>query len=130
MGQRIIRVSGELIRQVLKLPDDCRVTGLSEHLFFASDEWAIRFESPEFPDVPPGNLIPVVGPVYQTKWEGERFMGAELVGWEGLDKSQAATCVGIDFGIVPPVEVLTAMPGPAMTAAPVAEPPTKFREFF
>ena len=75
MGQRIIRVTGELMRYFLRLPDDCNVVGLSPDPYFASGDWAVKVESPEFSDVPEGGAIPGVSPVYSMVDGQPRFNG-------------------------------------------------------
>ena len=54
---------------VLKLPADCKITGMSNQIYFYSDEIAFRIESPDFVEVEPGNQLSEVQAVYQRTLE-------------------------------------------------------------
>lgn len=76
MGKRIVRVSGELFQMLLTegtsypnadgrgiritkgLPEGAKLIGMSNDLLFVSDEWALKYEHPSWPDQPPGLAIP------------------------------------------------------------------------
>lgn len=72
--QAIIRVSRELLEAVLLLPPGARIVDVSHHLFFDTDEFAIKVESESFRDVFPGDPIPIKSPRYARK-ETPVFVG-------------------------------------------------------
>lgn len=89
MGQRIFRVTAQLMQDILRLPADCRVVDLSAHIFFDTGDWAVKVESPVFSDVKPGCCIPTVMPVYRSEFVDGR-MAVEFVGWDGFNTAPAA----------------------------------------
>jgi hypothetical protein len=120
MGQRVLRVAGELIRHVLKLPDTCRVVGLSADQFFNTDEWAVKVESPDFPEVLPGHVIPEVSAGYGI-FDGQPVFN----GWIGLADKPVVPTTGFD----PAAKGGFVANPPAPTVAPPPEPPRRGREF-
>lgn len=74
----VLRVSWDLLREVLLLPPDCRVVGVNVFAFFDTDDIALRVESDEFPPVPEGQPLPIVGAHYSN------VMTARFDGWDGL----------------------------------------------
>lgn len=87
---RVLKVSGELLRQVLKLPDNCQVIGLSHDLYFREDCWALRVESPDFSVVPFSHTCPPVYATYQSTPGGDGRPVVEFIGWEGEGIAKAA----------------------------------------
>ena len=73
MNATIVRISGELLKNVLLLPDDSRVTGLRDD--FENDCWLMRVESPEFDEIKPRAQIPPANPVYEVTDGKPRFVG-------------------------------------------------------
>jgi len=85
MGKRIVRMScelftrffiqgntfpakdGERLRVVEGLPPDARLEAVSGELYFAYDQIALRFESAEWPDVPPGDAVPEIVVRYEVE---------------------------------------------------------------
>ena len=77
MGQRIVRMTGELFQELLTegrtfpdaagkvlkvtkgLPEGARLVGLSHDRYFTTyGQWALKFEHPSWPDGRPGDAIP------------------------------------------------------------------------
>lgn len=52
--------------RALKLPANCRITGISHTYVFDRDEIAFRIESPDFVETPFGCVLPEVQEVYQN----------------------------------------------------------------
>ena len=53
----------------LKLPANCRITGISADLLFLYDQIAFRIESPDFVETKPGSQLPSVNAVYHNRYE-------------------------------------------------------------
>ncbi len=80
MGQRIMRVSGQLLRDLLKLPTNCELVDVHRGDFYqAGNEFCLKVESPDFKPIPDGCVIPYVAPIFEQHTAAERF-----VGWSGL----------------------------------------------
>lgn len=74
--QAVLRVSCDLLSApdveaianpyhlALKLPANCRITGISNQIYFYSDEIAFRIESPDFVETEPCNVLPEVVALY------------------------------------------------------------------
>ena len=79
MGQRIIRVSGELLASILKLPETCKVVDMArdekDGFWLDRTTLLLKVESPEFSDVEPGNVIPQVTPIHCTTDGQPKFAG-------------------------------------------------------
>jgi hypothetical protein len=54
----------EWLRQVLLLPDNCRVDDVSPHCYFATDEYALRLECEDFVETAVGDRMPEVRAEY------------------------------------------------------------------
>ena len=81
----ILRVTEELLHQVLLLPDDARITGVSAHQFFPTDGLAIRVECSAFPVVREWHLVPMVMAVYRLGHDGK----PAFAGWDGMSEESA-----------------------------------------
>lgn len=62
--QKILRVSNELLAEILKLPPGTRITGVSDQQFFTTDSIAIKIEHPSFAPVEPENVLPECTALY------------------------------------------------------------------
>lgn len=88
--------------QVLKLPADCRITGIAMHpsLYFDRDEVTFRIESPDFMETPEGGMLPEVQAMYSNvpsiddkdcaemhffKWEGTAVETRRIYGPDGVE---------------------------------------------
>ena len=73
----------EKLHKALKLPANCRITGVSPHVRFANNEIVLRVESPEFVETPEGGTIPTVEAYYNEKgfdrWIGLGVMNERLL---------------------------------------------------
>ena len=67
MGMAILRVSRELLRQVLCLPEGTEIVDISPHTFFDTHQFAFKVESPDLPLVEQGQPLPTVEPTFTTK---------------------------------------------------------------
>jgi hypothetical protein len=74
---RIVKVTRELLCEVLKLPPGTEVLDLSRDLYYDQDVFALKVAHPDFPPVPPGHAIPAVNPVYRRAED----LPAVFVGW-------------------------------------------------
>ena len=75
--ERLADLAGPF-HMALKLPGNCRITGasslrsapwpagISPHHRFEYDQVAFRIECPDFVETAPGNMLPIVGAVYQN----------------------------------------------------------------
>ncbi len=85
-GRRIrnIRVSYDILCELLKLPVGTRIVASADERFI--DQLLVRVESPDFPPIPDGGLIPFVVPRYrydETLVGGHtRIRTVTFVGWE------------------------------------------------
>ncbi len=66
--QRIVKVTRELLMEVLKFPPGTRLVDISCHVSncFISDTVALKIEGPDFEPVPPGGVIPEVSAEYRS----------------------------------------------------------------
>ena len=73
MGKGIIRVTPNLLRELLQLPPTTRIDGYEYSV--AHDALAIRVEDPRLPAMPEGAVYPDYLPIHQKSilwpWEGE-----------------------------------------------------------
>ncbi len=71
MGQKILRMSRQFFNAMLEtgernyrvingLPADAVMIGISDQFYFSTDEIAVKFESEEWPEITPGDAIPVM----------------------------------------------------------------------
>lgn len=74
--QAILRISGESLAEVLKLPPGTRIVDISPHVFFNTSEFALKVEHASFPEVMPGYPVPTVNALYRT------VRTAEFMGWD------------------------------------------------
>lgn len=77
----ILRVSWDLLRHVLRLPENCHLNAISTNVYFTTDEVGFRVESPDFPPTEEGVALPVAVPKYRhvgTEGGGPRV---EFTGW-------------------------------------------------
>ena len=77
----VLRVSWDLLRSVLLLPEDCYLTAISTDVYFDTDMVAFRVEGPDFPPTEEGVALPVAVPKYRhvgTEGGGPRV---EFTGW-------------------------------------------------
>lgn len=58
----------EPFHKALKLPSDCRITGISLHVAFEKDLIAFRIESPDFVETGPWDTYPDVQAIYLTQY--------------------------------------------------------------
>jgi len=90
MGQRIVRMSGEIFQQILTegftlptrggrrfrvtrgLPEGAKFVGMAHGLYFDTGEWALKFEHPSWTDIPPDHVIPTLRIEFT-----EELMGAD-----------------------------------------------------
>ena len=113
--------------KALKLPRNCRITGISHNLYFDRGQIAFRIECPDFRETPMGATFPEVQAVYQTSLQmtirnpscsdspaGFVEGSAELDGiksyflrWDGLavETKRVYDCNGVEVGIPFPDEV-------------------------
>ena len=75
MGKRIVKASGEMIRQALLLPEDCVVKQIAYDLEY--DRFSLLVESSEFSGVDDGCAIPCANPTYRQT-DGK----PEFIGWD------------------------------------------------
>ncbi len=64
---RILRVSRELLIDILKLPLGTKIIDLSNHVFFDADQFALKVEHPSFKPVAKDEAIPVVDATYRRE---------------------------------------------------------------
>jgi hypothetical protein len=57
-----LRVSWDLLRHVLRLPENCRLNAISTNVYFDLDQVAFRVECPDFPPTQEGCPLPVAAP--------------------------------------------------------------------
>ncbi len=76
---RVIKINGDLLAMVLKLPKNATVVDFSPALYFDEGAWALKIHSPDFSPVKDGMSLPRVDAQYQTGADGV----VEFVGWEG-----------------------------------------------
>lgn len=78
--QAILRVSRELLAEILLLPKGSKILDFSPHLFFESGDLAIKISHPNFPECKPGDSIPQVCPTYRE------VRSTVFCGWGELPK--------------------------------------------
>ena len=54
-------ISKQLLRQVLNLPDNCKLLGIEWD--FPTDAMRVYIESPDLAEVDDGNIVPTVSPI-------------------------------------------------------------------
>lgn len=81
MGHKIMRMSRDFFRGMFDegehnykvvgnpLPSDTVIIDISPYMFFATDDLAIKLESAEWPEVPPGVATPIVDDVTMQRIE-------------------------------------------------------------
>ena len=112
--------------KALKLPRNCRITGISHNLHFDQGQIAFRIECPDFRETPMGATFPEVQAVYQRMLEFQAFFekipdlnafapgSVEVLSdrgyflcWDGLavETKRMYDCNGLEVGIPFPDEV-------------------------
>ena len=78
MGQRLLRMNRDFFRDIFDagekhyrvikdaLPANTIIRDVSMHVCFSTDDIVFKIESPDWPEVPPGNAIPFIEPILQT----------------------------------------------------------------
>lgn len=77
----ILRVSWDLLRHVLRLPENCRLNAISTNVYFDLDQVAFRVECPDFPPTQEGCPLPVAAPTWGRKTLPDGTNVAEFLGW-------------------------------------------------
>lgn len=73
----ILRIGREALRELLRLPPGARIIGLSEHVFFGTNDVAIKVEGGGLYAVrEDGEVIPLSRPCFGDD--------GEICGWEGF----------------------------------------------
>lgn len=77
----ILRVSWDLLRHVLRLPENCHLNAISTNVYFDLDQVAFRVECPDFPPTQEGCPLPVAAPTWERKTLPDGTNVAEFLGW-------------------------------------------------
>jgi hypothetical protein len=79
---RVVRITRDLLLELLRLPPGTEVVDLSRDLYFAEDHFALKLRHPDFPEVPDGHAIPEVMPLYRAvEGSGNPSRTVVFAGW-------------------------------------------------
>ena len=104
------------LHKALKLPRNCRITGISHNLHFDQGQIAFRIECPDFRETPVGDTFSEVQAVYENKYEFNfgpttevqlKSASGYFFRWDGLavETKRVYDCNGLEVGIPFPDEV-------------------------
>ena len=70
-----IGVKYDWLREALRLPPDCKITGVSVGAYFSANQIAIRIACPAFQETAEAETLPSVEAIYVATEAGARFAG-------------------------------------------------------
>ncbi len=86
MGMAILRVSRELLRQVLCLPEGTEILDVSPHVYFSTNDFAFKVEHPSLPPVShAGQPLHAVNPTFTRSEDLDRV--AQILRDAGEDEA-------------------------------------------